>query len=236
MEAEAEAAAAATAVAAPMPAPRAAPISTTFGSVTATPLARLLDFLTSSSLLRASLRLGPQSRFLDVGSGIGQVVLHVQLRCALAACVGIESVPDRCDAADKMLAQLQLQRQASTSADPRFVVSGLDARVLDERLDRVRLVHGRIEDHLELLDGVTHVFMFDCCFHPGTHTLLLPLLSAGPPRVVVSCLTRRRMRHCWPTLISGDDLRRRFRLLRKMSLTLAGSLSTRAVYVYQTAS
>jgi SAM-dependent methyltransferase len=209
------------------------PISTTFGSVTATPLARLLDFLTSSGSLRSSLRLGAHSRFIDVGSGIGQVVLHVQLRCALAACTGVEDVSDRCDAADKMLAQLQLQRQKSTDADPRYVVAGLNAAVLDERLDRVRFERGRIEDHLDLLDDATHVFMFDCCFHPGTHSALLPRLCVGPPRIVVSCLTRRRMQHCWPTPISVNDVRHHFRLLRKMSLTLAGSTSTRTVFVYQ---
>ncbi len=212
------------------------PISTTFGSVTAAPLARLLDFLTSSDISRSSLRLQAQSRFLDVGSGIGQVVLHVQLRCALSACVGIEYAPDRCDAAEKMLTQLQLQRQASSDADPQYKVSGLDARMLDERLDRVRFVRGRIEEHLDLLVDATHVFMFDCCFHPQTHTVLLPHLCTGPPRIVISCLTRRRMQLCWPKPITLSEVHRHFRLLRKMSLTLAGSVSSRTVFVYQTTS
>jgi hypothetical protein len=211
------------------------PISTTFGSVTASPLSRLLDFLTNGTAVRPSLRLSKGSRFIDVGSGIGQVVLHVQLRCALAACIGIEPMLDRCEAADATLAQFQLQRQKSTEVDPRYIVPGLDEHVLDDRLDRVRFERGCIEDRLDLLDGATHVFMFDSCFHPSTHSTLLPRLCAGPPRIVVTCLTRRRMQHCWPTPISMDNVRRRFRFLRKMPLTLAGSRSTRTVFVYQTA-
>jgi hypothetical protein len=65
--------------------------STVFGSVTAAPLARLLAFLSSQSV-PPSLRLCVRSRFLDIGSGIGQVVLHVQLRYALSSCVGVECV------------------------------------------------------------------------------------------------------------------------------------------------
>jgi hypothetical protein len=214
-------------------------------------LARLLEFLASDSISRTSLRLQSHSRFLDVGSGIGQVVLHVQLRYALAACIGIECVPDRYDVAKQTLAQLQLQRPGgqpdqaaaaaaatatttTTAADSRFIVPGL-ACALDKRLDRIRFVRGLIEEQLELVSDATHVFLFDCCFHPKTHQTLLPRLCDGPPRIVITCLTRRRIQQsCWPTPISLDEVCRRFRLLRKMPLTLAGSLSTRVAYIYQT--
>jgi len=207
--------------------------SMVFGSITAAPLSRLLAFLASDAIQPPSLRLSPRSRFLDVGSGIGQAVLHVQLRFALASCTGIEWVPDRWQAGEQTLSALRAQRDhPATVVDPRYATPAL-LPALDDRLDRVHFVHGRIEDHLSLVSDATHVYMFDCGFHPQTHAMLLPLLCADKARILITCLTRTRMHRVWPD-VPLEDLRKRFRLLNRITLTLAGSGATRVAYVYAT--
>lgn len=208
------------------------PISQTFGSVTAAPMSRVLDYLCSDAIQPPSLRLSSRNHFLDIGSGIGQVVLHVQLRFALASSTGIEYIWQRWDAGEKTLKAL---RDTTGRASPYDLASLRPA--LDDRLERVHFVHGRIEDQLALLSDATHVFMFDAAFHPHTHEVILPLLCVGHPRIVITCLSLERIRRTWsqvegvPSLV---ELGRMYRLLTQMSLTMAGSGTTRVVYVYAT--
>ena len=236
------------------------PISQTFGSVTFAPMSRLLNFL-SGDAVESSLRLTQRSRFLDVGSGIGQVVLHAQLRFGLASSTGIEYVWDRSDAALKTLASLRdaaaaaattanaaaaaaSSSSSSSSSSRSYDLESLRPALQEDRLQRVVFLQGRIEDRLDLIAASSHVFMFDAAFHSHTHRILLPRLCDGHSRIVVTCLSLTRMRGVWPNdeeealgwdaPPSSDELGRMFRLLTQMPLTLAGSNTTRMVYVYAT--
>ena len=186
-------------------------------------MARLLDFLCSEAVEPPSLRLSKRSRFLDIGSGIGQAVLHVQLQFALASATGIEYVWDRWNASEETLRSL-------CGDTPSFDVASLRP-ALDERLERVHFIHGRIEEHVSLLNEATHVFMFDAAFHPHTHKVLLPLLCSGEPRIVITCLSLEKMRQVCPEI---EEPSRLFRLLTSLSLTMAGSGTSRMAYVYAT--
>jgi hypothetical protein len=149
---------------------------------------------------------------------------------------------DRADVAQHVLQELQRERlrlaSVGASKTSSTLLSGLEDR-LDERLDRIRLVRGLAEAHLPLLAEATHVYMFDCGFHPQLHALLVPLLYAGPPRIVITSLTHNRMRNVWlqhggAAAPSLSNLRHAFHLLQSFSVTLAGSQSSRTLYAYQT--
>ncbi len=69
--------------------------SPTYGEITVTSLARLLDYL----------QLTPDDVFYDLGSGIGKVVLQVAMTCDIRRVVGIEMAPGRHRAATEILAR-----------------------------------------------------------------------------------------------------------------------------------
>lgn len=209
-------------------------VSTSYGAVTAGSLTSVLDFL--AAIPNSSLSLQSCCRFIDVGSGIGQVVLHVQLRFALAKCTGIELVKDRYDAGVQTLAKFQLHRRTRITEEGNYknLVSDLDP-FLDDRLDRVHFENDYIEKRLDLLSDATHVFMFDCCFSEDTHRAILHHLCEGQPRIVVTCVTPSAIQRLWgASSIEMDEVDQRFHQLHQFNLTLAGSQSGRVVYVYQT--
>lgn len=67
--------------------------SPTYGEITVTSLARLLEYLD----------LGPDDVFYDLGSGIGKVVLQVAMTCDIRRVVGIEMAHSRHSAAVDIL-------------------------------------------------------------------------------------------------------------------------------------
>jgi hypothetical protein len=191
----------------------------------------LVDLLRSAPGIPGWLHLASHSRLLDIGSGVGQVVLQVQLRCRLAAAVGIECVRDRHESADALLHQLRT-RHLPQSGPPSQLQTDL-LPYLDQRLDAVRFIHGRIEDHQQLIAAAWHVCLFDAHFHPVTHAIILPLLCSGPPRVVVSCLTLDKIQQlCASPKV--DAIRTRFRRVGQLALCTSGSPTTRQAYIYVT--
>ena len=114
---------------------------------------------------------------------------------------------------------------------------------LDGRLARIHFVHDRIENRLNLLTDSTHVYMFDAVFHSYTIGVILPVLCRGPrSRIVISCQCHLDMRDAWSVddplgVPSLDEIKRTYRLLKQLPITLAGSKGkSRVVYVYATVS
>jgi hypothetical protein len=149
--------------------------------------ASLVRFIEHLMNLEDDLRLGPDSSFLDIGSGVGQCVLFVELVVKSRECVGIEYVGSRLQVAEDIRNELQT----------------IDADAVPMRS---RFVHGNIADkqHWPLIQAATHIWMLDLVFHPQTHRTILPLICAEKPRIVVSCLTNAELRERWPFSSSID--------------------------------
>jgi hypothetical protein len=205
------------------------PISITYGCITPSACAKMISLLCSEDISPPSLRLSSHSRFLDIGSGVGQVVLQVQLRCQVASAIGIECVRDRHQIAETLLQQLR-DRTLPNAALLNELVP-----YLDQRLYGIRFIHDKIENQLELLEQATHIFLFDAHFHPDTHALLLPRLCSSRPRVVVTCLDEHQLQMRWtggcPGALGGKSC---FRQIGQVDLSISGSSSTRRGYVYAT--
>ena len=209
----------------PEPSPQPA-VSIGYGCTTAASWSKVLDFISSDAVQPSSLRLARHSRFLDIGSGIGQVVLHTQLAKQLSLCVGIEVVRQRHAASEDMLGQLRTKRLADKP-----LLGDLDSMLVDDRLDRVRFVHDAIDHRADLLVEATHVFMCDRVFHPDTHRFLLPRLCADRRRVVITCLPPNQI----ATLCDGfQGEPSPYVLVGQRPLTLAGSGQGLEAYIYVT--
>lgn len=221
LRSKAEQARAAAAPAMPVTAAVDHPVSFTYGCITPAACAKMIAVLEGEERIPRSLRLSGHSRFLDIGSGVGQVVLQVQLRCQVATATGIEVKRDRHQAAESLLQELRSGTLPNAS-----LLEALRP-YLDERLDRIRFIHGQIENEPQLLEDATHVFLFDAHFHPDAHEFLVPRLCSGRARVVVTCLSAHEIEARWPAL-------NRFELVGQLDLSMSGSGSTRQGYVYVT--
>jgi hypothetical protein len=201
------------------------PVSLTYGCITPACVAELVRVM--RSVPPPFLQLASHSRFLDIGSGVGQVVLQVQLQCSLASAIGVECVRDRHQQAQTVLQQLL----DSTVPHPTLQAE-LDSYLTDRRLDHVRFVHCKIEEALpELIDLATHVFLFDAHFSPESHAFLLPRLWSGRPRIVVTCREPRQLRTLWSSLTPPPLF---LPVLGKLELSMSGSSSSRTAYCYRT--
>lgn len=88
---------------------------------------------------------GPQSRFLDVGSGLAKMVFHAAIDPGVERAYGIELSEYRADAASRILKQLM----------PTVGLSHL--------AEKVSLVHQDVKTQ-ESWEGITHIYMFDLGF------------------------------------------------------------------------
>lgn len=190
------AAAAASANACSVPKPR---YSIGYAGARQTSFHRLLSFLMSDAAVEESLRLTSASSFLDIGSGLGQCVLHAKLVSNARSCVGLEVVAARHQAA---VALLQHVRSSASSFPDLYLPDAADQQrqTLQSGLD-IQFIQGDIvhSQHRPLLDAASHIYMFDRVFMPDTHALLLPLLCRGPPRprIMVSCLDACKLQQRW---------------------------------------
>ena len=152
----------------------------------------------------ADLRMGPDSVFLDVGSGYGRCVVQARLRANARKSVGIEYVYVRYLMGVKMLMESIPSQFAS-----------LHARLGDS----VELLHGDATDErfLEQYRMATHIFMFDWVFNAvGKEGVAKLIDQASHLRVLISCQR--------PTALP------RFRRLHQMQLSTGKQHPT--VYFY----
>jgi len=189
---------------------------------------RLLEFLMGAPAVSPALRLTRDGSFLDIGSGVGQCVLHARL-VSKARCVGIEVVAARHQAACSLLQHVRMHAadfpDLQQLEDASHCVSAQD----------VGFVEGDIvqPQHHHLLAAASHVYMFDRVFMEDTHVLLLPLLcrrSAGP-RILITCLSQRHLQRLW-RCASSPIAAQHFIWLGEVQLDTDGDQSF-AVHVYQ---
>jgi hypothetical protein len=122
------------------------------------------------------LRMGPDSVFLDIGSGYGKCVLHARFRVNVRKSVGIEYVGTRHASALEMLERHVPQRSpvvcARLRAEETIVLLQGDA------------TSGAFTD---VIDEATHIFMFDVVFSAMGKEAMLSLLARRQFRVLVCC-------------------------------------------------
>jgi hypothetical protein len=164
-----------------------------------------------------NLRLKSESHFLDIGSGVGHCAMHACI-AAGAAATRIEVVTSRHEEAKWIWRELR-------HCEPAASLVGIQ--------NRLSLVHGNIVDdqHHQLIDEATHVWMFDPVFNPVTHEELLPLLARGHPRVVVTCLSPYNLNERWRG--TGESMRAFQELDCTLKVDTDGGQSFR-VYAYRT--
>ncbi len=115
-ETEMQGAAATKATVARSHAPAVVPrVSIGYAGVRQTSFHRLLHFLMSAPAIAPALRLTSSSSFLDIGSGVGQCVLHAKLVSRASRCVGIEVVEARHQAACNLLKHVRTDGAATPS-------------------------------------------------------------------------------------------------------------------------
>lgn len=141
------------------------------GYATARPMS-IHDLLLHCTTLPAPLCLGPSSTFLDIGSGIGQVVLHTQILVRPKLCIGIEIVKARHEVAVKLKRRL----------DAKLALQGSESQLFFGDI-------AQLDKHL-LISQATHIYMFDYVFNEATSEVIFPLISTSPtdvPRVIITC-------------------------------------------------
>ena len=99
--------------------------------------------------------MGPDSVFLDIGSGYGKCVLHARFRINTRKSMGIEYVGPRHTAALEMLERLVPQQSPMVSA-----------RLMAEEM--IQLFHGdaSVPAFSDVIDEASHIFMFDVVISP----------------------------------------------------------------------
>ena len=130
-----------------------------------------------------AVRMGPDCRFLDIGSGFGKCVLHAKVRGKVRESVGIEFIPVRHEKAAETLHYLRARfvpgltdgRSAEAVAGEAELLALMNA--ID--LDGVSLVQGDICDERQhaLLYRASHIYMFDVVFSDVTMAQILPLIE-----------------------------------------------------------
>jgi hypothetical protein len=188
---------------------------------------RLLRMLMHSPTIPPALRLSASSTFLDIGSGVGQCVLHAALLSKAQSCIGIEVVQARHHAAARLLHQLQ-----QVSEFPSLRSGSVEVA------PRIQFVVGNAacpEFHPYLFDA-SHIYLFDKAFMEDTHHALLPLLCRGPKeRIVVSCLPPSKLQQRWDGGAHqvNHDASKHFVQLDRITLNTDGNQSFE-VSIYRT--
>jgi hypothetical protein len=189
-----------------------------------------------SPTIPPALRLSASSTFLDIGSGVGQCVLHAALLSKAQSCIGIEVVQARHHAAERLLHQLH-QDPAGFPSFRRF--DDLEGRSSANLLTpEIQFVVGNAvkPEFQRYLLAASHIYLFDKAFMEDTHCALLPLLCRGPKeRIVVSGLSLSKLQQCWD--VGNHKLNSHasthFSLLDRITLHTDGNQSFE-VYIYRT--
>ena len=122
----------------------------------------------------AGLDLGPDSTFIDVGSGYGKVVFHAALSAKVAKAVGIEYVPSRAQKASEVQAELLSGARPFMTDEARELVS--PPRCVLEQGDAT--TRGPL--------NYTHIYMYDRVFNKKTLELLARQLNRSKFQVLVT--------------------------------------------------
>lgn len=208
-------------------------VSLSYGCATGGSIEKMLAAFKHETLPEP-LRLGTHSRFLDIGSGCGHVVIHAQLRCEMASAIGIECVPERQSVAQQMVDYLQKGRLKELSISP-AVINEAKPFLVKAPLHGVHFVEGLIEHHKRLIQAATHVYMFDSAFSDDTRHFVLRCLAQGRARVFLTCRNFVALQKLWVDAHSGESPGQMpFRLVCVVKLVMCQAKSERSGFVYVT--
>ncbi len=138
-------------------------VSTAYGEFTPGNVDKVLRWIQEEE---PTYELNANSTFIDIGSGLGKIVFQVLLRYQVHESIGIEVVLDRIQASRQILHRIR------TGLCPPIIKS-----INKELFDQVTLITGNITTNLQLLDRVTHVWMYDACFTTDTLKVVLPKIN-----------------------------------------------------------
>jgi SAM-dependent methyltransferase len=119
------------------------------------------------------LRIGDKSKFLDIGSGFGKVVMHMRILIPnLEKCFGVECLPLRVSKSKEITSKLENEGILVRNS---VQFDCCDATKIDSF-------------------DATHIFCFDYVFSDETHRGLIPVLVRSRPKVLVLFISPKKLK------------------------------------------
>jgi hypothetical protein len=171
-----------------------------YGEITINSMQKIID------VMKEKCKLGPQSRIIDIGSGLGKPNVHAALSPSVAVSYGVELIELRWQLSLHVLKRL-LSHSDSTVANA---------------ATNCYFGHGDITA-ARTLDPFTHVYMFDVGFPPDVMIHIAKAFNASQASQHLICFHNEKVVHGY-----GFEVE----LIEKVSTSMSGSSEGHQCYVY----
>jgi hypothetical protein len=172
-----------------------------YGEITINSFQKIID------VLKDKCKLGPQSRFIDIGSGLGKPNVHAAISPGVALSYGVELIDLRWQLS------LHVLKRLLSHSDPEVATASTNTFFAQADICASRT-----------LDPFTHVYMFDVGFPPDVMSHIAKAFNASQASQYLICFHNER------TVV--DTYGFEVDLLEKVSTSMSGSSEGHQAYIY----
>ena len=223
--------------------PEGGPVSIGYAAVTRKPFEDLLAMMNTTAV-----PLNHASVFVDIGSGVGNCLFHVQTTVRPAITIGIETCQGRVLESIRLHELFKKRRllhpplsseAAQQNVNTTVALLAKHCCVDDSRISMpvdehtgIGIIEGSAAAHEKYQSLLTQVYCFDAVFTDESRQGILPNVCIHPPsRIVVTCSSLDDLGRIEGR--NGHSLKEYVELVNQLSLRTNGKFE-RLVYVYQT--